>query len=105
MHVKFQLVAILRLYWNFVSLAKQNQKMKNVFLLAVTFISFFSNAQTNVYLEFPAKVAGNDLTLNTVVQHSNGVDMSIDFFNYYISNVHIIHDGGQDLDLYQKFSS
>lgn len=73
--------------------------MKNLILLASVFGSFLSNAQTNVNIHFPPKVVGNDLVLGTTIQDPNGVSMSIDHFNYYISNVHLIHDGGQDLDL------
>ena len=73
--------------------------MKKVLVLAGAFMSFFSMAQTEVVLHFPPKVGGNDLVQNTIVQSLGGVDMSIDYFNYYISNVHIIHDGGQDLNL------
>lgn len=73
--------------------------MKKFFLLAALSSSFFSFGQTNVNIDFRPRVGGNHLTLNTTVQDLNGVDMTIDFFNYYISNVHIIHDGGQDLDL------
>ncbi|MCJ8290884.1 MAG: hypothetical protein HRT58_13900 [Crocinitomicaceae bacterium] len=73
--------------------------MKKVLVLAGAFVSFFSMAQTDVVLHFPPKVGGNDLVQNTIVQSLGGVDMSIDYFNYYISNVHIIHDGGQDLNL------
>jgi hypothetical protein len=73
--------------------------MKNLLLLASLLFALFSKAQTDVNLYFPPKVDGNDLILNTNVQSLSGAEMSIDFFNYYISNVHIIHDGGQDLDL------
>ena len=73
--------------------------MKNILILVGAFVSLFSMAQTDVYLHFPPKVGGLDLVQNTTVQSLSGVDMSIDDFNYYISNVHIIHDGGQDLNL------
>lgn len=73
--------------------------MKGFLVLAGAIVSLFSWSQTEVYLHFPPKVGGNDLVQNTTVQSLNGVAMSIDDFNYYISNVHIIHDGGQDLSL------
>ncbi len=71
--------------------------MKTILVLAVTFLSLFSVAQTNVFLDFSPKIGGNDLVLNTVVQDLNGVDITISDFNYYISNVRIFHDGGQEL--------
>lgn len=45
------------------------------------------------------KVDGMHFALNEIVTDNNGVKISIDHFNYYISNVHLVHDGGQDLDL------
>lgn len=71
--------------------------MKNVLAFIAAFLSVFSFAQTNVFVEFPPKIGGNDLVLNTVVQDMNGVDLSISDFNYYISNIRIFHDGGQEL--------
>lgn len=73
--------------------------MKSFLFSIVACVSLYSSAQTDVYLHFPPKVGGVDLVQNTTVQTLNGIEMSIDYFNYYISNVHIIHDGGQDLNL------
>lgn len=73
--------------------------MKPVFTLIGLLLANFTFSQTNVNLHFPPKVGGNDLVLNTTIQNLNGTAMSIDYFNYYISNVHLIHDGGQDFDL------
>lgn len=73
--------------------------MKTFALSTALLSAAFSFSQTDVNLYFPPKVGGNDLTLNTTVQDMNGVEMSIEYFNYYISNVHLMHDGGQDLDL------
>ena len=73
--------------------------MKKLITLAALVFALNANAQLDVYLDFPPRVAGNYLTLNTDVESLNGVTMNITYFNYYISNVHIIHDGGQNLDL------
>ncbi|MFK7787085.1 MAG: MbnP family protein [Crocinitomicaceae bacterium] len=73
--------------------------MKQILLLASLSLSLWASAQINVNIDFRPRVNGNHLTLNTTVQDLTGVDMTIEFFNYYVSNVHIIHDGGQDLDL------
>ena len=73
--------------------------MKKYLLLVSLYLSFSSVGQTNVNIDFRPRIGGNHLALNTTVQDLNGIDISIDHFNYYISNVHIIHDGGQDLDL------
>lgn len=71
---------------------------KIVSLLSIVFV-LNVNAQLDIYLDFPPRVDGNYLTLNTDVVSLNGVAMNITYFNYYISNVHIIHDGGQNLNL------
>jgi len=69
-------------------------------LITLLFIGFgFSSiAQNSLFLTFSPKNAGVDLVLNTNIQDLNGVVMKVDDFNYYISNIHIIYDGGQDLD-------
>ena len=58
-----------------------------------------ANAQQHVYVHFIPKVSGNTLVAGATVQDLAGVEMSIDFFNYYISNLHLIYDGGLDMDL------
>ena len=74
--------------------------MKKIIVCAL--FAFFSKqmiAQQHVYLHFTPKVSGNLLTPSTTVQDLQGVDMSVGFFNYYLSNIHLIYDGAQDLDL------
>lgn len=66
-------------------------------LLSLCFTGVYS--QKHVYVHFVPKVAGNTLVLSSVVQDLQGVEMTIEYFNYYLSNLHIIHDGSQDLDL------
>lgn len=73
--------------------------MKNLITLLAVIFALNAHAQLDVYLDFPPRVDGNYLTLNTNVTSLNGVAMNITYFNYYISNVHIIHDGGQNLNL------
>lgn len=73
--------------------------MKKYLLIASLGLSMCAFGQTNVNIDFRPRVGGNHLDLNTTVQDLTGVDMTIEYFNYYISNVHIIHDGGQDMDL------
>ena len=68
-----------------------------IFLSLLTVFSYGQAQQ--VYVHFIPKVGGETLLQNTVVQNASGVEMSIDIFNYYVSNMHIIHDGAQDLDL------
>ena len=75
--------------------------MKNIFVsvLLLFFVNHFSFSQKQVYLHFVPKVGGVTLVAGQVYQDLNGTEMSIDFFNYYLSNLHLIHDGSQDLNL------
>jgi hypothetical protein len=72
--------------------------MKLLSTLIIISSSLISFTQGNVYLSFKPKCTGNDLVLGATVQDLNGSSMKIDHFNYYISNIHIIYDGGQDMD-------
>lgn len=73
--------------------------MKQLLSLLIIGAGLSSFAQDNLYISFKPKCGGNDFSTGTVVQDLNGVSMKVDDFNYYISNIHVIYDGGQDLDL------
>ena len=73
--------------------------MKRFFTLILVVLTTGSFAQTDLHLTFPPKIGGNDLVVGADVQDLNGVTMRVDDFCYYLSNIHIYHDGGQDLDL------
>jgi hypothetical protein len=68
-----------------------------VTFLCLVILKTFS-AQKQVNLHFTPKVESSELAMNQVVT-VNEVKVNFDHFNYYISNLHIIHDGNQDLDL------
>lgn len=73
--------------------------MKNLFtLIAITLMGNVM-AQSTLSLNFHPKANNQDLILNTIAQDINGTSMTVTAFNYYISNIHVIYDGGQDLDL------
>ncbi len=63
------------------------------------FIIQSAYSQKQVYLHYVPKVGGVTLIPGEVVQDLAGTEMSIEFFNYYLSNLHLIHDGSQDLNL------
>lgn len=70
------------------------------FLLSFSLLSsFFAFSQTNFTLHLNPKVGDQIFDLNQTVTDKNGVKFSVQYFDYYLSNLHIIHDGGQDLDL------
>ena len=73
--------------------------MNKLLLIMVLGFGLTSYAQGNLYLSFKPKCEGIDFVLGSTVQNLAGVDMKVDDFNYYISNIHVIYDGGQDLDL------
>lgn len=70
-----------------------------IFSALVLLVSKQAAAQQHVYLHFTPKVGGEVLLPNTNVQDLQGVDMSIEYFNYYISNLHLIDDQSQNIDL------
>ncbi|MCE3294680.1 MAG: hypothetical protein K0R65_394 [Crocinitomicaceae bacterium] len=73
--------------------------MKHFLFLLSLFTAGFMSAQTAYKVSFTPRVDNVYFALNEIVTDDNGKKMSIDHFNYYISHVHLIHDGGQDLDL------
>lgn len=76
--------------------------MKINVLIAFFTITSFSMAQQDVYIHFTPKVGG--VTINnsdlgtTVYQDLNNVAFQVDAFNYYISKLEIVHDGGQSIN-------
>jgi len=68
-------------------------------LIVITCASAVSVAQKSVFLKFPPMVGGNPLALNTNVEDLNGTTFKVERFNYYLSNIQLIHDGGQTIDL------
>lgn len=74
--------------------------MKNLYILGLFIaVSSSSFAQKNVFITIAPKENGNALQLDANLTNSTGVVYSVTYFDYYLSNLHIIHDGGQDLDL------
>jgi len=62
-------------------------------------VGFCAFAQKNVFLKIAPKVNGNDLVLGANNTDTQGTVFSLNYFNYYLSDLHVIHDGGQDLNL------
>jgi hypothetical protein len=72
--------------------------MKNITIIISLFFSFFVQSQSQFTLHFTPKVQSSELSMNELVS-VNGIKVNFDHFNYYLSNLHIIYDGNQDLDL------
>jgi hypothetical protein len=74
--------------------------MKNLLSLITVFGIFITlHSQKNVYLTIVPKVGSEVLQLDNNYTSLNGDLFKLAHFNYYLSNLHLIHDGGQDLDL------
>ena len=73
--------------------------VKIIIISVCTLLSALSYSQQNVFITLSPKVASADLVIGTDVSNLNGVVFNLDYFDYYLSGLHIIHDGGQDLDL------
>lgn len=67
--------------------------------LFFSLIGFGAIAQNNLKISFTPYNASAPLEFNTTVSNLSGVDYKVSTLYYYISNIHVIHDGGQDLDL------
>jgi hypothetical protein len=72
---------------------------KFLLFLSVSLISVAGFGQKNVFLTIEPKINGADLQMATYYTNLGGLAFQLDHFDYYLSGIHIIHDGGQDLDL------
>lgn len=73
--------------------------MKKLLFCAFTLLGLSSVGQKNVFISLSPKFAGADLQMGVDYTSINGVVLNLDHFDYYLSDLHVIHDGGQDLDL------
>jgi hypothetical protein len=73
--------------------------MKKLLFFTFTLLGLSSFGQKNVFVSLSPKFAGADLQLGVDYTSINGVALNLDHFDYYLSDLHVIHDGGQDLDL------
>ena len=70
--------------------------MKLLFLLSlICFVQLISFGQKNVFLNLKPVFSGADFETGVSYQHPSGDFLSIDYLNYYVSDIIITHDGGQ----------
>jgi hypothetical protein len=74
--------------------------MRILFTLLIS-ISFASWGQKAVYLHLNPKVNGVDLQLNTTYTAIDGKAFKLDHFDYYLSEILLKHDAGQEINLNQ----
>ena len=72
---------------------------KNPLLILFVLLNMLGFGQKNVFLTIDPKINGSDLELMTNYTNLSGVAFKLDHFDYYVSGIHVIHDGGQDLNL------
>lgn len=73
--------------------------MKRIISVVFSFIALFSIGQSKLHLSFEPYNGGQPLVFNTTIKTLQDEPYMMESFYYYISNIHILHDGGQDLDL------
>ena len=72
--------------------------MKSLFTLCLLFlIPLISFSQKGVFLNLNPVFLGVSLELGTTYTHPSDQSFSIDYLNYYVSDVIITHDGGQEI--------
>ena len=72
---------------------------KLIFSLIIVFTVLTVKSQKNVFLTISPKMSGSDLQMATNLVNLDGVTFNLNHFDYYLSGLSIIHDGGQILDL------
>lgn len=78
--------------------------MKNIAIIfTLIFASFIANAQKNVTLHITHKLGSAAFALNQTAQNNLSQDFKISRVDYYISGIKIIHDGGMELALPDKY--
>jgi len=77
--------------------------MKNFLLFLCLFIFSQSFAQNNIQFNIHHKLGNNDFALNTPVVNNLGNDFSLSHLAYYIAEISIVHDGGQETNIPQTW--
>ncbi len=70
--------------------------MKKIqFLLSFMLISLIASAQQNVKFNINHKLANSSFAFNQTTSNDLGDNFNFDRFEYYLSEIKLIHDGGQ----------
>jgi hypothetical protein len=67
-----------------------------MFLLFLPFLGF---SQKNVFLRLTPVFNSQSFQTQTVYTGNNGQDVFLDHFKYYLADITLVHDGGQELTL------
>ena len=74
--------------------------MKHIICFLFLSVSLSFQAQKDIYIHVDPVFNGVPFELNTTYIGTDGSHTKFDYFNYYLSQVLITHDGGQQLNLY-----
>ncbi len=74
-----------------------------ILTLALMFTSLISKAQKDVYLTIAHKLNTADFAFNQSAQNNLANDFKITRVDYYISGIKIIHDGGMEINVPNKY--
>lgn len=74
-----------------------------VFAFALMFTFVISKAQQNVYLNIHHKLGNVNFALNSVAQNDLSHSYKVTRASYYISSIKIIHDGGTETTVADKY--
>lgn len=79
--------------------------MKKFFALTIALMFTFviSKAQQNVYLHIHHKLGNVNFALNQAAQNDLAQNFRITRADYYLSSISIIHDGGQEMPITNKY--
>jgi hypothetical protein len=73
--------------------------MRTLFFTFCFFTVFFSWSQKNVFLNLTPKFGNQPFALNQTFIGNDGIAVAIEHFNYYITDVKLFHDNGQQTHL------
>ena len=59
-------------------------------------------AQMNVFVSLTPRVEGQQVAMHTTVNGLDGKALELDHFDYYVSSIVLVHDGGQVMTLPQE---
>lgn len=73
--------------------------MRKFVVIQFVFLSFFNWAQKNVFLNIEPIFGNQPFILTQNYLGNDGITVEIEHFNYYLSDVKLFHDNGQQTDL------
>ena len=78
-------------------------KKQIIITVALMLIVMVSKAQKNVYFTITHKLSTSDFAFNQTAQNDLMQDFKITRVDYYISSIKIIHDGGMEMAVPNKY--